>query len=592
MNKIQSTYSLAMLVAVSLLGSCSIHDSSPGAQSGATITTNSASITGYIELAPDGTLQKRISIVGSDSVAINAIVYLMQGKDTIRHEISDANGKYRFDSLATGNYWVVAKALDGRFGVQKSIELSDGFHLDLSIKISVNPDTAATTGRGILTDARNAKAYKTTQIGTKIWMAENLNYDTLDGQGSWCYNSSSSNCDTYGRLYTWAAAVKLPSNCNSGDCSARLDAEPQGLCPTSWHVSTEADWEDMESVLGMNAADLNAIGYRGSDQGSQLQAASSLWLTASLGTNTAGFSALPGGAYLPSQGFLYMGADANFWTANANQADSAWHRYLSRGLPTVYRSGYPKVSGFSVRCVKNGSATAVSSQATSSSSQVASSSSQSVSSSSGIVYGTVTDPRDGQNYKTTVIGTQVWMAQNLNYDTLDGTGSWCYGNTTSNCTTYGRLYSWSTAMALPATCDAASCSSATVLQGICPSGWHVSTESDWETMEATIGMSAASLASVGYRGSNQGTQLQAADPLWLTTSLGTNTVGFSALPGGAYTLDQGFVYMGADADFWTANENQADSSWHRYLSRGLATDYRSGYPKTSGFSIRCVKTGT
>ena len=617
MNK-ASSLGITSLLATSLcMMSCSSGIKDPSSQTGATITTNTASIAGSILLVNNSLQRKMVSATDSDSVVVNAVVYLLQGVDTLRHDTTDVHGNYQFDSLAVGNYSVVAKDHYGHFGIQHGIDLSKGFHLDLTVQISSNPDTSAAAALGILTDSRNAKAYKTAVIGTHVWMAENLNYDTLDGVGSWCYGKTASNCDTYGRLYTWAAALRLASSCNTSNCASQVSAEPQGVCPTSWHVSTESDWEDMEGYLGMSASDLTSVGYRGIDQGTQLQANSSLWLTSVLGSNTVGFSALPGGAYLPSQGFLYMGADANFWTASENQADSAWHRYLSRGEGTVYRSGYPKASGFSVRCVRDSSVTAisqssssatllVSSSQSSSSAQVldsafSSSSSQPVSASfssssvaafsSSSTYGTLLDTRDGQTYQTTVIGTQTWMAQNLNYDTLDGIGSWCYSNTTANCATYGRMYAWSTTLKLPASCDTTSCTIAdsTTHQGLCPTGWHVSTESDWETLEAYIGMSATDLASIGYRGTNQGTQLQADTSLWLTTSLGTNTVGFSALPGGAYTLAQGFVYQGADADFWTASENQADSSWHRYLSRGLATDYRSGYPKTSGFSVRCVE---
>ena len=85
---------------------------------------------------------------------------------------------------------------------------------------------AQTTGR--FTDARDGKIYKTVKIGDQVWMAENLNYDA--GEGSWCYKDSLSNCEKYGKLYTWEAARRS--------------------APKGWHLPSKEEFETLLNSLG------------------------------------------------------------------------------------------------------------------------------------------------------------------------------------------------------------------------------------------------------------------------------------------------------------------------------------------------------
>jgi uncharacterized protein (TIGR02145 family) len=114
-------------------------------------------------------------------------------------------------------------------------------------------------------------------------------------------------------------------------------------------------------------------------------------------------------------------------------------------------------------------------------------------------YGTLTDSRDGKKYKTIVIGTQTWMAENLNYETASN--SMCYKNDASNCATYGRLYTWATAMSA------------------CPAGWHMPTLSERNALGLSIG---------GQPG-EEGKHLKATSG-WQDGN-GLDTYGFAALPG-------------------------------------------------------------
>lgn len=169
--------------------------------------------------------------------------------------------------------------------------------------------------------------------------------------------------------------------------------------------------------------------------------------------------------------------------------------------------------------------------------------------------GTLNDTRDGKSYKTEKIGDQVWMAENLNYGTEEG--SWCYEDSSSNCDKYGRLYDWRTA------------------KKVCPSGWHIPTRAEFEALKAAVNSDGNSLKAIG-----QGTGAGA----------GTNTSGFSALLAG-WRHDYGeFIFLGNYAYFWSSTENNSNLSGNLLLNDDNSSiGNASNYDKVCGFSIRCVK---
>jgi len=188
-----------------------------------------------------------------------------------------------------------------------------------------------------------------------------------------------------------------------------------------------------------------------------------------------------------------------------------------------------------------------------------------------ISYGSLTDTRDNQVYKTVVIGTQTWMAENLNFDTLDGTGSRCYNNDASYCATYGRLYNWNTVMAG----SVSSATSPSGVQGICPSGWHVPSNAEWTVLTDYVDSSTA------------GTQLKANSSLW-STNTGMDDYGFSALPGGDY-YGSDFYFVGYGGYWWSATAYSSTYAYYRNMCYYYAFVSSGGYDKSYGFSLRCVK---
>jgi len=168
--------------------------------------------------------------------------------------------------------------------------------------------------------------------------------------------------------------------------------------------------------------------------------------------------------------------------------------------------------------------------------------------------GTFTDSRDGKTYKYAKIGTQTWMAENLNYNAED---SKCYSNSVANCSKYGRLYTWHTAMDVPSNYRGASSNAnPSGVQGVCPDGWHLPSDAEWAVL-------------INFAGENAGTKLRSS--IWN----GADSYGFSALPSG-----NGFA-EGHSTDVDMAGDEKGGVSIGGYSGIGTAsywwTSYDSGY---------------
>jgi len=194
------------------------------------------------------------------------------------------------------------------------------------------------------------------------------------------------------------------------------------------------------------------------------------------------------------------------------------------------------------------------------------------------------DPRDGQIYETVVVGNQTWFAENLNYNIGI---NWCYGDNPSNCITYGRLYNWATIMYG----EASSNTVPSGVQGICPDGWHLPSDEEWKILEGNTdtqyGVGDPEWDENGYRGYNAGKNFKTSTN-W-SSNMGTNTVGFSALPGGYRPTDGNFYELGASGYWWSSTDNGSTDAWFRILYYNHDRVYRDKYYKGYGFSVRCVR---
>jgi uncharacterized protein (TIGR02145 family) len=170
--------------------------------------------------------------------------------------------------------------------------------------------------------------------------------------------------------------------------------------------------------------------------------------------------------------------------------------------------------------------------------------------------GVFTDERDSQNYKWVKIGSQIWMAQNLNYTT--NTHSRIYNNNDSNGQLYGRLYSFD------------------VLLQACPKGWHVPTDTEWMLLEKDLGLAYAESGAVGSRGDIA------------KKFLPGGIAGFNVLFGGWYTADGHFADLGLSAYFWSSTGYGTPIAYHQ-IKKNKTGVYRNIIGREYGLSLRCVK---
>jgi uncharacterized protein (TIGR02145 family) len=282
--------------------------------------------------------------------------------------------------------------------------------------------------------------------------------------------------------------------------------------------------------------------------------------------------------------FTACGSDSSISANNSNDDDIS-----SKSSSSVKIASSSSVSSSSSSTKGKGSS---SSSAKSSSSIVAKSSCSSVKSSSSSVVipgstGNLTDSRDGQTYKTVKTGEQVWMAENLNYETDN---SFCYNDNSANCSKYGRLYTWAAAMdsagtwstngkgcGYGKTCSVASTGSATLVRGVCPEGWHLPTQTEWETLFNAVGGQSVA-----------GTKLKSTSG-WNSSGNGLDAFSFSALSAGGRYNNGYSDNVGYAAYFWSSTEFNSDDAYVMSLNYGGDGANLSNGDKYNGFSVRCLQ---
>ena len=414
-----------------------------------------------------------------------------------------------------------------------------------------------------LKDLRDGQIYRTVKIAGQVWMAENLNYEV---ENSSCFKNSADSCAKYGRLYT------LPI---------------QGVCPSGWHLPSGVELNALVTEAGGPIV-----------AGLHLKSRTD-WYRTVRGTDALGFAALPAGRWSEDNGFV--GGITAFWSSSERDSIHVYAMHLSDYRADITFSDKDNVA-YSVRCLKNNdSVESSSSGSEASSSSVKIALACKMKNTDYCKYETLIDERDGQTYKTIKIGTQTWMAENLNYaslqptDRLDST-SFCYENEPFNCEKDGRLYLWSAVMDSAATWSdngkgcgyGVVCSPTFPVRGVCPAGWHVPNRDEvMELLDAVGGVDVAGDMLISeYSGCIDEVDLY----------------GFSFRPTGRkrsegyYDDDGEYGYMWTTTDdYWNSDEfflknNEPFELVAAFsLSKAGGNLGIHGYYKNTGYPVRCIK---
>lgn len=210
-------------------------------------------------------------------------------------------------------------------------------------KITFGTPPAFSKCGDIVTDNRGASTvyYETIQIGDQCWLKENLDVGTMINSTTsgyqqtnnniiekYCFDNNPANCEIYGGLYEWPEVMQYTTTEGA-----------QGICPDGWHIPTLAEFEELETFVGDQAAklvreDQPTSGYTP--------------------TNETGFSALFAGLRYYYSIFDCLGSYAFFWSSTESNSSLAYHMHLHYYFSNVGNLfDYATEGGFSVRCVQD-----------------------------------------------------------------------------------------------------------------------------------------------------------------------------------------------------------------------------------------------
>lgn len=200
----------------------------------------------------------------------------------------------------------------------------------------------------------DGNSYNYVDIGIQRWTKENLNVTRYSDKtvipqvtdpaawaglttGAWCYyNNDTANGIAYGKLYNWYAITGIYDAASLADPSKRKQ-----LAPTGWHIPTDTEWTDLITFLGGESL-----------AGGKIKAVSG-WYNGGNGTNSSGFTGLPGGWRNNEGTFFYIGYGGFWWSSSQSGPAYASFRFMYYGEDIVFGSTANLEVGYSVRCLRD-----------------------------------------------------------------------------------------------------------------------------------------------------------------------------------------------------------------------------------------------
>jgi uncharacterized protein (TIGR02145 family) len=354
-----------LLILITVLGvfisACEKEESEPELVATSIVIVSGGNQTAEVSTALENPVEVIVKDQNDDAFAGTIVNFaVVEGSVSSASVTTDANGKASVS-------WILGTTE----GTQTLMVIA--FKADGTTALSDSPLTVNSTATAITVTDIDGNVYQTVKIGDQIWMAENLKTKhyanateiiLVESSIDWgalsytdkayCYyDNSLTNVNTYGALYTWAAAM------NGSNSSSSNPSNVQGVCPSGWHLPSDKEWKQLEMYLGMSQADADDTGYRGTSEGSKLAGDANLWSNGDLENDAAfgisGLKALPAGSRHGDSGaFNSLGDNALFWNATGGGNAGAGLRYLTYSNSKVYRSTiFHKKGGRSVRCVKD-----------------------------------------------------------------------------------------------------------------------------------------------------------------------------------------------------------------------------------------------